>query len=198
MAKKYKITNKNPNKVNISLIGLSNQRTVPPGGDLYLGELSDEVAEAYRKAYNSIGCCVKEIIETPLTKCITEKIKPAHDEGKCCDTVTVISSEQGEQTKNSTLLDDSAREDMLADEPHVENPTPAVVDMAPVSEPAVKADESAVSEQSEEKPESPKYTAEQLDEMTKAQLLEIASDLDIQIKGTINKSALRDKILEAM
>lgn len=212
MAKKYRITNCNATKVNIAIIGSSNYRTVAPGAELYLGELSDEKAAAYKKAYNCIGCVLSVIPENPVNKCIEERMPKKKG---CCDTPTTTSTtttsttstrsapaadgliDVGEKINNQIVQDlEQERQEVQAQSTPTSAENTQVESTTEQTETEEGHKESVVEAHSETEEGSKDLTEEELNELTKAELKEMAESMGLEVDGRSSKAKIISMILE--
>lgn len=194
---KYKITNYNSTKATIYISGSSNPRILAPGAELFLGELSDEKAAAYKRAYNCLNCTVSVVPETPVNKCIEDRLpKPKNT----CSTPT-----KSQPVDDLISVEDKINRQVLADIQEGQSEQSVVSE--PVQEEVVEQkQENVVSEELEIKEEAHEeeveqheekhvYTEEELSEMTKSELLEIARGMELEVDGRSSIKTLTNLIL---
>lgn len=207
MAKKYRITNCNATKVNIAIIGSSNYRTVAPGAELYLGELSDEKAAAYKKAYNCIGCVLSVIPENPVNKCIEERMPKKKG---CCDTPTTMTTtssnkdnpptddliDVGEKINNQIVHDLEEEQQETQAQSTTTSAENTQVESTSEQPEVESHEESVVEAHSETEEGSKDITEEELNELTKAELKEMAESMGLEVDGRSSKAKIISMILE--
>lgn len=207
MAKKYRITNCNATKVNIAIIGSSNYRTVAPGAELYLGELSDEKAAAYKKAYNCIGCVLSVIPENPVNKCIEERMPKKKG---CCDTPSIMTTtssnkdnpptddliDVGEKINNQIVHDLEEEQQNTQAQSTTTSAENTQVESTPEQPEVENHEESAVEAHPETEEGSKDLTEEELNDLTKAELKEMAESMGLEVDGRSSKAKIISMILE--